>query len=177
MTLKVFNEHILGFHSIPRDTKDNRHSGHVVVPNKRNNQNSFIKSTPTWPSWRQVKNQKLSPFVATKQIFSFVRVLSKLYKIQVYWKYCCIPIPIISINTWNVSFNSTKTSYMHQWSRISFLKGTQTSKFFLIWCAYNAIPKLLEFLATRWYVFEKTYYKHPSKLHCFWWLRTVAVPV
>ena len=39
---------ILGFHTIPRDTKDNRHSGHVGVPNKRNNQNSFVKSTPTW---------------------------------------------------------------------------------------------------------------------------------
>ena len=28
---------ILGFHAIPRDTKDNRHSSHVGVPNKRNN--------------------------------------------------------------------------------------------------------------------------------------------
>ena len=40
---------ILGFHSFPRDTKDNRHSGHVGVSNKRNNQNSFVKSTPKWP--------------------------------------------------------------------------------------------------------------------------------
>ena len=39
----------LGFHSIPRETKDNRHSRHVGAPNKRNNQNSFVKSTPTWP--------------------------------------------------------------------------------------------------------------------------------
>ena len=46
---------ILGFHTIPRDTKDNRHSGHVGVPNIRNNQNSFVKSTPTWPPWHQVK--------------------------------------------------------------------------------------------------------------------------
>ena len=45
---------MLGFHIIPRDTEENRHSGHVGVPNKKNNQNSFIKSTPTWPSWRQV---------------------------------------------------------------------------------------------------------------------------
>ena len=36
-----------GFHTIPRDTKDNRYSGHVGVPNKTNNQNSF-KSTPAW---------------------------------------------------------------------------------------------------------------------------------
>ena len=40
---------ILGFYTIPRDTKNNRHSGHVGVPNKRNNQNSCVKSTPTWP--------------------------------------------------------------------------------------------------------------------------------
>ena len=40
---------ILEFHTIPRDTKDNSRSGHVGVPNKRNNQNSFVKSTPTWP--------------------------------------------------------------------------------------------------------------------------------
>ena len=40
---------IHGFHTILRDTKDNRHSGHVGVPNKRNNQNYFVKSTPTWP--------------------------------------------------------------------------------------------------------------------------------
>ena len=46
---------ILVFHAIPRETKDNRHSGHVGVPNKRNNQNSFVKSTPIWPPWRQVK--------------------------------------------------------------------------------------------------------------------------
>ena len=39
----------LGFHTIPRDTKDNKHSGHVGVPNKRKNQNSFVKSTLTWP--------------------------------------------------------------------------------------------------------------------------------
>ena len=43
------------FHTIPRDTNDNRHSGHVGVPNKRNNQNSFVKSTPTWLLWCQVK--------------------------------------------------------------------------------------------------------------------------
>ena len=30
-------------YKIPRDTKDNRHSGHVGVPNKGNNQNSFIR--------------------------------------------------------------------------------------------------------------------------------------
>ena len=42
---------IFGFHS-PWDTNDNRHVG---VPNKRNNQNSLVKSTPTWPSWLQVK--------------------------------------------------------------------------------------------------------------------------
>ena len=46
---------ILGFHTIPRDTKGDSHSGHVSVPNTRNNQNSFVKSTPTWPPWRQVK--------------------------------------------------------------------------------------------------------------------------
>ena len=50
----VKDQEILGFHSIPRDTKDNKHSGHVGVPNKRNNQNSFVNSTPTWPPWRQV---------------------------------------------------------------------------------------------------------------------------
>ena len=41
--------YILGFHTISRDKKDNRHSSHVGVLNKRNNQNSIIKSTPTWP--------------------------------------------------------------------------------------------------------------------------------
>ena len=46
---------ILGFHTFPRDTKDNRHSGQVNVPNKRNNQNLFVKSTPAWPTWRQVR--------------------------------------------------------------------------------------------------------------------------
>ena len=46
---------ILGFHTIPWDKKDNRHRGHVSVRNKRNNQNSFVKSTQTWPPWRQVK--------------------------------------------------------------------------------------------------------------------------
>ena len=40
---------ILGFHIIPRGTKDNRHSGHVGVPNKRNNHNYFVESTTTWP--------------------------------------------------------------------------------------------------------------------------------
>ena len=44
----TITEDILGFHTIPRDTKDNRCSGHVRVPNKRNNQNSFVNSTPTW---------------------------------------------------------------------------------------------------------------------------------
>ena len=44
-----------GFHKILRETKDNRPSAHVGVPNKRNNQNSFVKSTSTWPPWRQVK--------------------------------------------------------------------------------------------------------------------------
>ena len=44
---------VLGFHTIWRDTPDNRHSGHVGVPNKRNNQNCFVKSTPSWPPWRQ----------------------------------------------------------------------------------------------------------------------------
>ena len=43
------------FHTIPRDTKDNRHSGHVGAPNKRNHKNSFVESTPTWQLWRQVK--------------------------------------------------------------------------------------------------------------------------
>ena len=38
---------ILGFFTIPRDTKDNRHSGQVGFPNKRNYQNSFVKSAPT----------------------------------------------------------------------------------------------------------------------------------
>ena len=28
---------ILGFHTIPKDTKDNRHSSHVGVPDKRSN--------------------------------------------------------------------------------------------------------------------------------------------
>ena len=46
---------ILGSHTISRDTKDNRHCSHVGVPNKRNDQNSFVKSTPTWPLCRQVK--------------------------------------------------------------------------------------------------------------------------
>ena len=40
---------ILDFRTIPKDTKDNRHSGHVNVQNKRNNQNLFVKSTPTLP--------------------------------------------------------------------------------------------------------------------------------
>ena len=40
---------ILGFYTIPRDTKDKRHSDHVGVPNKTNNQNSLVKSTSTWP--------------------------------------------------------------------------------------------------------------------------------
>ena len=40
---------ILDFHTTPRNTKDNRDSGHVGVPDKRNNQNSSVKSTPTWP--------------------------------------------------------------------------------------------------------------------------------
>ena len=31
------------FHTIPRDTKDNRHIGHVGVSNKIDNQNSFVK--------------------------------------------------------------------------------------------------------------------------------------
>ena len=35
---------ILGFHTIPRGTNDNRYSGYVGVPNKRNNQNYFVKS-------------------------------------------------------------------------------------------------------------------------------------
>ena len=35
--------------------KDNRHSGHVDVQNKRNYQNYFVKSTSTWPPWRQMK--------------------------------------------------------------------------------------------------------------------------
>ena len=36
---------ILSFHLIPRDTKDNRLNGQVGVPNKRNNQNPFVKYT------------------------------------------------------------------------------------------------------------------------------------
>ena len=47
--ISLFNTSILGFHTIPGNTKDNRRtrSGHVGVPNKRNNQNSIVKSTPT----------------------------------------------------------------------------------------------------------------------------------
>ena len=41
--LYLFIEH---FHTDLRDTKDNRHSGHVGVPNK-NNQNSFFESIAT----------------------------------------------------------------------------------------------------------------------------------
>ena len=44
---KLFN--IVGFHTIPRDTKDNSDSDRVGVQNKGNNQNYFVKSTPTWP--------------------------------------------------------------------------------------------------------------------------------
>ena len=33
------------FHTVPRDTKDNSLNGHVGVPNKRDNQNSFVEST------------------------------------------------------------------------------------------------------------------------------------
>ena len=55
---------ILGFHIIPRDTKDNRHSGHVGVPNKKNNQNSFVKITTTGEN-RQYKNLRLC-FVGSK---------------------------------------------------------------------------------------------------------------
>ena len=38
-----FNPNILGFHRIPRYTKDNGQSGYVGVSNKRNNQNSFLR--------------------------------------------------------------------------------------------------------------------------------------
>ena len=46
---------ILGFHTVLRDTKDNRHSGHVGAPKKRNHKKSFVKSTPTWTPRCQVK--------------------------------------------------------------------------------------------------------------------------
>ena len=53
--LKMETWNILGFHTISRDTKANRHRSHVVARNKWKNQNSFVKSAPTWPLWRQVK--------------------------------------------------------------------------------------------------------------------------
>ena len=37
---------LLGFYTTPKDTEDNRHNGHVGVPNKRNDQNPFAKRTP-----------------------------------------------------------------------------------------------------------------------------------
>ena len=51
ISLNIFflSNSILGFHTIPRDTKDNRHRGLAGVSNKRNNQNAFVKSTQTWP--------------------------------------------------------------------------------------------------------------------------------
>ena len=60
---------ILGFHTISRDTKDNRHSGHVGVPNKRNNQNSFVKSTPTRPSGSQVKTDNIGFLLKSSVLF------------------------------------------------------------------------------------------------------------
>ena len=36
------------FHAAPGYTTDNRHSCHVGVPDKRNNQIFFVESTPTW---------------------------------------------------------------------------------------------------------------------------------
>ena len=38
--LPCYLQTILGFHTIPRD---NRHSGHVCDPNKRNNQNLLLR--------------------------------------------------------------------------------------------------------------------------------------
>ena len=43
---------VLGFHTIPIGIKENKHSAHVGVPNKRKIQN-FVKSTPTWLPWCQ----------------------------------------------------------------------------------------------------------------------------
>ena len=62
--------HILGFHSIPRDTKDNKHSGHVGVRNKRNSQNSYVKSYTNMAAMTWGENQQLlltSSFLALAQ--------------------------------------------------------------------------------------------------------------
>ena len=59
------------FYTIPRDTKDNRHSGHVGVPNIKGNQNYFVISTPTWLPWRRVKtSNKTIYFFTDKPILS-----------------------------------------------------------------------------------------------------------
>ena len=40
---------------MPRDAKDDRYSGHVGVPNKRNKQNSFVYRKPARLPLRQAK--------------------------------------------------------------------------------------------------------------------------
>ena len=111
---------IFGFHTIPRDTKDNRHGGHVGVPNKRNNQNSFVKNIPTWPPWRQVKtgnsltvnccsvdtnkgNKKLKNIIwLAEYIHSFLLSIVKIkYRNIKFWEFFFIDIQS-TISDWTL---------------------------------------------------------------------------
>ena len=61
----VFTSYSGFSHNSKSYTKDNRHSGHAGVPKKRNDQNSFVKSTLNWPPWLRVKTGKLGTAKAT----------------------------------------------------------------------------------------------------------------
>ena len=45
---------IYRFRSIPRNTKDKIHGGHVGSRNKRWSENSIVKCRPTWRQWRHI---------------------------------------------------------------------------------------------------------------------------
>ena len=98
-----------------RDTKDNSHSGHVGVPNKRKTQNSFVKSIPTWTPRHQIKTDNCGFHISCWQ--SIKSDWHKHFNYTFYWShfghYMFLNIAVYhdALQFWKKSFLGKNVSY------------------------------------------------------------------